>query len=297
MHPAAYGLRYWFRLVGTLVVALALGSAGAMAFLAYTRAHSYLHPERHVASGDWLSANAIEFETVELTTEDGVRLRAWYTAPRNGAVILVAHGHAASIPEDVYALFTRHGYGVVAWDFRAHGESGGEFTSLGYYEVLDAKAALEFALSRPEVQHVGGWGGSMGAATLLLSAAQFPEIEAVVADSSFSTLEAELDHRVPVPVFRELTGFFAELQTGAGIDAVRPMEAIARLSPRPVFIIQGLRDTMIPLDSARDLFEAAGEPRYLWTDEKAYHLNMFPKYPEEYEQRVIEFFDAALLQE
>jgi fermentation-respiration switch protein FrsA (DUF1100 family) len=196
----------------------------------------------------------------------------------------------------VYALFVRHGYGVLAWDFRAHGESGGEFTSLGYYEVRDVRAALDFALEQPQVRAVGGWGGSMGAAAMILSAAQYAEIEAVTADSSFNTLEAELDQRVPVPIFRELTEFFAELQTGAGIDTVRPVDAIARISPRPVFIIQGMRDAMIPLESACELFEAAGEPRFLWTDERAYHLNMLAKYPEEYEQRVIEFFDAALLQ-
>ena len=61
---------------------------------------------------------------------------------------------------------------MLAWDFRAHGKSGGEFSSLGYYEVRDVKAALDYALAQPDVKHIGAWGGSMGAVTMIRAAAQ-----------------------------------------------------------------------------------------------------------------------------
>jgi fermentation-respiration switch protein FrsA (DUF1100 family) len=73
------------------------------------------------------------------------------------------------------------------------------------------------------------------------------------------------------------------------------VDDIGKISPRPVYIIQGMSDTMVPLQSAQQLFNAAGEPRYLWTEEKAYHLNMFAKYPKEYEERVIGFFNETVL--
>jgi fermentation-respiration switch protein FrsA (DUF1100 family) len=196
----------------------------------------------------------------------------------------------------MYMLFAERGYGVLAWDFRAHGVSEGEFTSLGYYEVRDVKAALDYALAQPNVKHVAGWGGSMGAVTMIRAAAQYPQIEAVVADSAFNTLEDEMNLRVPYPIFRELVRFWAEMQTGVNMEAVRPVDDIGKISPRPVFIIQGMSDTMIPVESAGQLFKAAGEPRYLWTEEKAYHLNMFAKYPKEYEERVISFFNETLLE-
>ena len=88
---------------------------------------------------------------MELVTEDNVRLSAWYTPPQNGALILVAHGYGDKRTEHYYTLFASHGYGVIAWDFRAHGTSEGNFSSLGYYEVLDARAALDFALAQPGV--------------------------------------------------------------------------------------------------------------------------------------------------
>ena len=197
----------WVRLFVATLLALLLAPAGTILFISYKQTVDYLHPARLTASGELLRANGIAFQKVELVTEDNVRLSAWYTPPQNGAVILVAHGYGGSRTEHYYTLFASHGYGVIAWDFRAHGNSEGEFSSLGYYEVLDAKAALDFALAQPGVEHVGAWGGSMGAVTMIRATAQYAEIEALVADSPFATLEDEMDLRVPFPLMRSLSGF------------------------------------------------------------------------------------------
>jgi fermentation-respiration switch protein FrsA (DUF1100 family) len=282
-----------FSLTTFLVLLIAL--AGTILWFSYQRAMDYLHPARQAVSGELLRANGVDFQEVKLVTEDGVRLSAWYTPPRNGAVILIAHGYGDRRPEDFYALFAGHGYGVVAWDFRAHGKSEGEFTTLGYYETLDVKAALDFARSQPGVEHVGAWGGSMGAVTMIRAAAQYPEIEALVADSPFVTLEEEMNLRVPVPFLRSLIRFFAEGRSGLTLDLVRPVDDIARISPRPILIIQGMDDGMVPLDSAQRLYEAAGEPRQLWTEKEVPHLNMYAFYKTRYTKRVIKFFDEYLL--
>jgi len=255
-----------------------------------------MHPQPLPPSGgDLLREDNIPFQEVDLTTSDGVRLAAWYTPPQNGALILVAHGYGDRRPEDFYRLFAEHSYGVLAWDFRGHGASGGGLVTLGYSEVLDVEAALEFALVQPEVEHIGGWGGSMGAVTMIRSAARNPEIEALVVDSPFATLEDEFDLRVPYPLLNPLIRFFAERETGLSFDLVRPVDDIEQISPRPVFIIQGMADKMVPLDSAQRLYDAAGEPRQLWTEPDAPHLNMYPYYRTRYTKRVIKFFDTYLL--
>ncbi|HLO29484.1 MAG TPA: alpha/beta fold hydrolase, partial [Anaerolineales bacterium] len=218
------GWQYWARLILATIFALLLGLTGSVIWVSYGQARSYLHPERHIATGALLQANGIEFQDVELTTEDNVKVSAWYTPPKNGAVILVAHGYGDKRPEDFYVLFASHGYGVIAWDFRAHGKSEGEFSSLGYYEILDAKAALDFVLAQPGVQHIGAWGGSMGAVTMIRATARYPEIEALVADSPFATLEDEMNLRVPFPVMRSLIRFFAVKGSGVTPDLVRPVD-------------------------------------------------------------------------
>jgi dipeptidyl aminopeptidase/acylaminoacyl peptidase len=287
---------YGVRLFVATLFALLLALAGTILFISYRQTVDYLHPARQTASGELLRANGIDFREIELVTEDHVRLSAWYTPPQNGAVILVAHGYGDKRTEPYYALFASHGYGVLAWDFRAHGNSEGEFSSLGYYEVLDAKAALDFALAQPGVEHAGAWGGSMGAVTMIRASAQYPEIEALVADSPFATLEEEMDLRVPFPAMRWLIRFFAERESGVSVSSVRPVDDIVRISPRPVFLIQGMGDGMVPLDSAERLYDAAGEPRQLWTEKDVPHLNMYAFYKTRYAKRVIKFFDEYLLE-
>ena len=255
----------------------------------------YLHPPRQIASGNSLRARGIEFQEIELITEDNVILSAWYTPPQNGAVILVAHGFGGMRPEAFYELFVSQGYGVVAWDFRVHGKSEGEFSTFGYNEALDTKAALDFALAQPGAEHVGAWGGSMGAVTVIRAAARYPEIEALVADSPFATLDDEMNLRITLPPMRPLMRFFATQATDVSFDMVRPVDDIARISPRPVFIIQGMADSMVPLDSAQRLYDAANEPRQLWLEEGVGHLGMYWTYEEKYTRQVIGFFDRYLL--
>jgi uncharacterized protein len=302
MKSKKFGLRYWLNLLGAAVIIVILGFLALVVNLSYRQTQSYLHPIRQHPTGEFLRANDIQYKKIDLVTGDGLKLAAWYTPPKpalsgvegNGTVILVAHGHADARPEDIYALFASHGYGVLAWDFRAHGDSEGDFTSLGYYEVLDVKAALDYALAQPGVKHVGGWGGSMGAVTMIRSAAKYPEIEAIVTDSPFSTLTDELVVRVPYPVIRPLVRFFAELQTALDLNDVSSVDDVAFISPRPVFIIQGMADTMIPLDSAQRIYDAAGEPKQLWTELDAGHLGMYSAHPDEYTEKVIGFFDQYL---
>ena len=288
--------RYILNLLGVALAALLIFGLIGLLWFSSQRAHGYLHPNRlPPPNGSLLQENGIAYQEIELHTSDGIPLAAWYTPPQNGAVILVAHGYGARRSEDFYALFAEHGYGVLAWDFRGHGASGGEMVTLGYYELLDVETALAYALSQTDVKHIGGWGGSMGAATLIRATAGNSEIEALVADSPFVTLEDELDVRVPYPLLNPLIRFFAEQETGLSLDEMRPIDDIGLISPRPVFLIQGLGDTMIPVESARQLYDAAGEPRLLWTEADVPHLKMYAHYRAQYTRRVIDFFDTYLL--
>jgi fermentation-respiration switch protein FrsA (DUF1100 family) len=256
------------------------------------------HPSRSLhAKEDTPLRLGIPYQAITLTTRDGLKLAAWYTPPQNGTMVLVAHGYGAKRSAEIYALFARHGYGVLAWDMRAHGESDGELCTVGYAEAEDVETALDYTLSQPGVKHVAAWGESMGGVATILAAARRPEIEALVADSAFTTLEDELALRIPIPLLRPLVRFFAEQEAGRSIQSVRPVDQIGRLSPRPVFVIQGLADQSIPLDSGQRLYEAAGEPRLLWQEEGIGHVEMYTAQPGEYEARVIAFLDEALPKE
>ncbi len=288
--------RYWTNLLGASLVAVGLVALAGLLLFSKRQALAYLHPRRlDPPSGAYLVQQQIPYQEIELLTTDGLRLSAWYTPPQNGALILLAHGYGDRRSEEFYALFTSHGYGVLAWDFRGHGASSGETVTLGYFETLDVEAALEYALAQSSVEHIGAWGASMGAATLIRATALHPEIEALVADSPFPSLEDELALRVPIPFINPLIRFFAERETGLQLDSIRPIDEIGQIAPRPVFLIQGLGDRMVPPDSAQRLFATAGEPRYLWTEPGVPHLNMYTYYRSQYTERVLDFFDTYLV--
>ena len=265
--------------------------------VAFAEVDNILHPSRIVPPGNTLRKYDIPFQDVELVAADGVRLAAWYTPPRNGAVILLAHGYGDNRPEWIYEILARTGYGVLAWDARAHGESGGEISTLGYLEVLDMKATLDYALAQPNVKHVGAWGGSMGGATVIRAAAQYPQIEAVFVDSAFTSLDEELDFLLPYPLLNPLAKVLAQIETGINLHEVSPLDEIARIEPRPVFIVQGLADAVAPPESGWQLFSAAREPKFLWAEENVGHMKMALDFPQRYKRKLIGFFDAWLLGE
>lgn len=254
-----------------------------------------LHPPRTIPQGKTLRKYKIDYQPVDLITEDGIRLSAWYTPPKNGAVILLAHGYGNKRPEWVYALLAKKKYGVLAWDARAHGESEGDISTIGYLEVLDVKAALEYAQVQPGVQHIGAWGGSMGGATIIRAAAEFPQIEAIFIDSSFTSLEEEFNYLVPYPMINPVAKFIITAGTGFTLDDVNPLNDIARISPRPVYIVHSTADAVAPPDSGERLFAAAGEPRFLWEKDNVPHQMMYLDNPRRYQRRLLDFFDEWLL--
>ena len=288
--------RYWRNLLLFGVGLLAVGLGGSIARLAHRSAMNLLQPARSERQiSDTPARLGVGYQEITLTTADGLELAGWYTPASNGAVILVAHGYGGARQAEKHAFFARSGFGTVTWDFRAHGESEGEVCTMGHQEAMDVEAALDFALSQPDLSMVGALGESMGAAAIIQAAARRPEIAAMVADSSFAALEEEIEIVVPQAILRPFIRFFAEREAGLDIGDLRPIERIGEISPRPVFIIQGMADSAIPADSAQRLYDAAGEPRRLWIEPGVEHMGVQNARPAEYERRVIEFFTAALL--
>jgi fermentation-respiration switch protein FrsA (DUF1100 family) len=287
-------LLYIFNLLAYFLSAIFIVGGLPTLYVCDRSARAYLHPAKIPPSGQWLQQNNIPYQNIELTTKDGVTLSAWYTPPKNGKVILLAHGLSGNRPEGFHAMFAQNGYGVVSWDFRAHGISGGGFSTLGYYERLDVESALDYALTQPDVEHVGAWGASLGAATIILAAAQRPEIEAVAADSSFPTLEDAMRVSIPLKFMEPMVISLYEFHSGIRVDDVRPVDVIAQISPRAVFIMDGWQGGAILMNSPNRLYDAAKQPKEIWVEKGVPHLGMYGFNPALYEQKVIAFFEKYL---
>jgi fermentation-respiration switch protein FrsA (DUF1100 family) len=286
-----FSIRSTLALVGKIIVSIFILTI----VLSFAEVNNALHPPRLIPPGNTLRKYKIEYQSVDLITEDGIRLSAWYTPSKNGAVILLAHGYGDNRPEWVYVMLAKKGYGVLTWDARAHGESDGNISTIGYLEVLDVEAALNYALAQPGVEHIGAWGGSMGGATLIRATAEFPRIEALFVDSSFDSLDDEFDFLVPYPFINPLAKFIAKVETGISLDEVNPLDKIGKISPRPVYIVHSKADIVAPPDAGEKLFNAAKEPRYLWLEDNPPHLAIYLDNPRRYQRRLVDFFDQWML--
>jgi fermentation-respiration switch protein FrsA (DUF1100 family) len=191
---------------------------------------------------------------------------------------------------------------VLTFDWRAVGESEGLLSTVGYDEKLDVAAAMAWLRARPDVdpERLGGLSRSAGAAALIRAAAEDTSIRAVVAETPFSALPdmvatgVEAKTGLPAFPFAPLIVWFGEQESGRRIADVRPVDAIGRLSPRPVLLIRAGRDRWVPAYNADLLYAAAGEPKTLWDAPGAEHSRVWRDAPAEYASRVTAFFDRHL---
>ena len=241
-------------------------------------------------------------ERVSFAAADGVTLRGWWL-PRaeTTKVVIACTGHRGVKQEllGIGSALWRAGNNVLLFDFRGCGESDPAPLSLAHHEIPDARAAIEFVTERMSDARIGIIGYSMGAAVAILVAADNPGVRVVVSDSAFATIRdviafAFRRRRLPVYPMLELTDLFTRWWHGYPFAAVRPLDAVARLAPRPILFIHGGADRMTPVDNAYQLYEAARQPKQLWVVPGARHCGAYFADRQEYARRVTEFVQNAL---
>lgn len=237
-----------------------------------------------------------------------VQISGWYL-PKDSARVLIiyAHGLFRSRQEMLERAvdFWRAGYAGLLFDFRRHGKSTGEISSLGYLERLDVESAVKFARDSLQVQTpIVVMGVSMGAAATLLAAAETPEIDGLIVDSSFLSFEHTIDHHLklffglpPFPVANAL-GFFVREKVGFRNEDFDLRRAAGKIVHRPVLFINGANDVRMPVEIARELFaDAKTEEKSLVIVPGASHGAAYRTDPELYKKVVLDFlhtyFDRA----
>ena len=275
--------------------------------LSFILVYANTHPPKYPLSIP-PSEYHVDYEDVSFTSSDGITLKGWLVKPAHpearSPAIIICHGVGANRSDftELSALFSKRGYFVLQFDFRAHGESAGSRTSLGYHEQKDIVAALLFLQTRSEIdpKRIGIYGFSMGGSAAILAAAKTGAFSAIVADSAFTSLREQARdaitgfYRLPSFPFLQLSVLGYELYFQTRVDSISPVGVIATLAPKPVLIIAGEGDKLIPADNGRKLFATAGEPKELWIIPGAEHGGTLAAAGDEYEKKVGAFFDRYL---
>lgn len=266
--------------------------------------NSYLRPDE---TEGMLRRTSAAKEDFDVRASDGVKLQGWKIRPptSNGDWVILFHGvsdnRSGVLGHAEFLL--RHGYSAVMMDSRNHGLSAGEMTTYGWKERNDTVAVTNALYASESVRHLFALGVSMGAAVALQSAAVEPRIEAVAAEDPFSDLR-EVSYDYAGLDFSPLLGktLFRpavivamrsiEREAGFNPDDVSPEKAVAGRA-FPVLLICGTSDHRIPCRHADRIYHAALGQRELWVVRGAGHAAALGYAPEEYEHRVIDFFDRT----
>jgi pimeloyl-ACP methyl ester carboxylesterase len=285
----------------SLVVLLVLVFIGISAYLGY----SLTRVERAPVSGSPADIG-LAYEDVSFPSlYKDLTLRGWFLPAGNSdRVIIMVHGNgsnrnvADSGSLNIAGELVRHGFNVLMFDLHGCGESDGNTVSGGYYEKDDLKGAVAYVRQRG-YEKIGVLGFSLGAVSALLAAAEDTEIDAVVADSSYADLndimEPEFAKRTKAPkIFLRPILFMIKIIYGVDFTAIRPVEVVAKIAPRPILFIHGEADDMIPVEHARRLLEASQNPANILWIVPGGHTSAYHDYPIEFIDRVTSFFNAAL---
>jgi dienelactone hydrolase len=241
----------------------------------------------------------VPYEDVKFTTSDGLELDGWYVPSKNGAAVIAFPGRNG--PQAKTRMLARHGYGVLLFDRRGEGRSEGEPNSWGWGGEADIKAAIAYLQRRPDVdrERIGGIGLSVGGEMMIEAAAETDELAAVVSEGAGARSTTE-DMDQDDPALGKWTLGFAMSAAKTVAVAVSSNQAppanlkdLAAKVEQPMLLIAA-PDKGVGEKLNRGYAKAAGDSATLWEIPESGHVGGLKARPEEYERRVVGFFDEAL---
>lgn len=232
-------------------------------------------------------------------------MSGWYVPSTNGAAVVLLHGASStrSAVLDHAVVLARHGYGVLLFDARGHGRSGGHAMEFGWFGDVDVSAALSYLEARPEVdpQRIGAVGMSMGGEQAVGAIAGDVRIRAVVGEGVTGRTAADkgwLPRHWRGWIQRGIDAVLygtADVLTEAA-PPIRLRDAVVQAAPRPVLLIAGGAVVgNAEVDADRWIQDASPDTVQVWVVPDTGHTAALRTQPQQWEATVIGFLDATLL--
>jgi uncharacterized protein len=233
---------------------------------------------------------------VAVRTADGLTLHGWYVRSQNGAAV-IAFPREWTSPQA--RILVRHGYGVLLLDMRGYGNSEGDPDAWGWGSTADVRAGICFLERQPDVRQgrIGGIGLSVGGEQLLETAASDRRLKAVASEGAGERSVRETLVYGPrgwpsVPSMAVQTAALSVFSGHTPPPSLR--DIVGRIAPRPIFLIYAEHgaggEELTP-----QYYAAAARPKQRWMVPGSGHTGGVRARPVEYERRLVDFFDQALL--
>ena len=256
--PAARG-RSWGRTFATVAAALALLYLAPLAWLTLRQRSILFVPSP--ARVEPTKAGLPWAREVAVKTDDGETLVGWFVPPEKGKPFLIyLHGNAGSLVDRAQRLkaLTEDGTGLIAIDWRGYGGSTGSPSQEGLQQ--DSLAAYDYAIAAgASPRHIVVVGESLGAGLAVWLAGR-KDVAGLVLDSPYSSIaEVGAQRYWMFPVNLVIRDPFP------AIDWIRRVHV-------PIFAVAGGADRVIPIRFARELMNAANEPKTFVVEPDAGHI-------------------------
>ena len=234
----------------------------------------------------------LKFESINFKSSNNITLHGWFipakgkSAKSAKATVVFSHGNAGSIGHHLSfcTWLAEASYNVLIYDYRGFGKSGGTPDRRGMID--DVKAAFAYARERPDIDanRLVSYGHSLGGAQSVTALGESPVrgLRAIVIDGAFASYLA---------MARIVGG-----QLGASLvtDELAPMDFVEKLAPTPLLVVHGSNDEVVPIAQARQLFEAASQPKTFFEVKSGRHGTALSEDGGAYRKKMIAWLDAVM---
>jgi len=206
--------------------------------------------------------NAMDMTQVTLTTEDSLKLLAWYkTAKPHQPTLLFLHGNAGHIGYRMPLIrqFIQAGLGILLLEYRGYGSNPGSPSEQGLYQ--DGRAAMQFLLDQGvTANQIVLYGESLGTGVATKLASEYP-VRCVVLQSPFTSMTHLAHYHYPWLILKSWDKF----------DSLSRMNQINA----PLLVIHGKLDTIVPFTQGLEIYKQANQPKSLMTLDKFGHNDLW----------------------
>ena len=213
----------------------------------------------------------VTYAPLTVATADGEQLRAWLMRAREPrATVVYFHGNGGNLSlwASILAGVARHGYSVLAFDYRGYGVSTGRPTERGLYRDVDAVLGRVVETREPGVPLIY-WGRSLGC-SMAAYAASVHAPDGIVLESGFPDARAVVRSSPPLA--------FLALFSTYRFPAAALMERVRA----PALVLHGDRDSVIPFALGRALYEGIPGPKQFVSIRGGDHNDAVPADQNEY---------------
>ena len=239
-----------------------------------------------------------------LESFDGLKLHAKKFTPAENsnrwAILVHGYGRDGTYAYDYAEEYLKRGWNVLIPDLRAAGESQGKFITMGAFESRDVSDWEKKIVSENPDAKIILHGVSMGAATVLMTAALNPEnLVAVVEDcgytSAYEMFTAQLNKIFGLPEYPVMpcADIVCKFKTGVKISDAAPLDTVDKITV-PILFIHGDEDGLVPIEMMDRLFDKAVAPKEKFVVEGAGHADSKNKNPAVYFDKVFTFLEASV---